>query len=80
MTCGGREKRTFIAPRTEETAIKSLVLPDDGRVVFGFCSGSLKVLNALCFWTLSIGWCLKNKQNWVKNTPGFKFEPLVTSL
>jgi hypothetical protein len=25
-------------------------------------------LNELCFWTLSIVWCLKNKQNWgVKN-------------
>jgi hypothetical protein len=27
-----------------------------------------KSLNELCFWTLSIVWCLKNKQNWgIKN-------------
>jgi hypothetical protein len=26
------------------------------------------LLNELCFWTLSIVWCLKNKQNWgIKN-------------
>jgi hypothetical protein len=26
------------------------------------------LLNKLCFWTLSIVWCLKNKQNWgIKN-------------
>jgi hypothetical protein len=28
--------------------------------LYGRCS---RVLNELCFWTLSIVWCLKNKQN-----------------
>jgi hypothetical protein len=39
------------------------------------CSGQIRkrqktsqFLNELCFWTLSIVWCLKNKQNWgIKN-------------